>query len=256
MALATLGEQMDIHCGGEDNIFPHHEAEIAQTECCTGKPFARLWMHCRHLLVDGRKMAKSEGNFFTFRDLAAQGWSGREVRYVLLSVKYREPLNFTIESLSSARAALARLDEWSRAMADTAQHAKTAEPLPALPDLDAFGKALDDDLNISAALGALFDVIRSSNRLLAEGSLTPDQALTLCQWHARIESVLSLEPEDEAVPESVLELVERRARARAERDWKLSDALRNEIAAAGWEIKDSREGQKLSRAADAGGNPH
>ncbi|MCX7869766.1 MAG: cysteine--tRNA ligase, partial [Terrimicrobiaceae bacterium] len=91
MAMGALGEQLDIHCGGEDNIFPHHEAEIAQSECCTGKPFARFWLHCRHLLVNGRKMSKSEGNFHTLRDLLARGWTGREVRYALLSVKYREP---------------------------------------------------------------------------------------------------------------------------------------------------------------------
>lgn len=245
MATGILGEEIDIHCGGEDNIFPHHEAEIAQSECCTGRQFVRHWMHCRHLLVGGRKMAKSEGNFFTLRDLLAKGWTGREVRYVLLSVKYREPLNFTEEGLEGARTALARFDEWSRAMADLA--AGDPEPLPEELDPEAFGAALDDDLNISAALAALFDLIRASNRLAASGRLTPGQALTLLVWRERIDSVLAIATEDEEVPEKIRAILRRRDQARADKDWALSDALREEIAAGGWHVKDTKDGQKLSR---------
>lgn len=247
MALSTLGEQLDIHCGGEDNIFPHHEAEIAQSECCTGKPFARFWLHCRHLLVNGKKMAKSEGNFFTLRDLLSQGWSGREVRYVLLSVKYREPLNFTFESLEAARAALRRWDEWSRTMEEAAGSHAQGEAWPAGLEPEGFFEALDDDLNISAALAAVFEMIRASNRLLAEKRLTPGQARSLLAWRDRVNSVLAFEAEESSPPPEVLALLERRAAARAAKDWKLSDALRDQIAAAGWAIKDTREGQKLSK---------
>ncbi len=112
MAIALLGPEIDIHCGGVDNIFPHHEAEIAQSECCTGLKFVRYWLHCAHLRVEGEKMSKSLGNFFTLRDLLAKGYTGRELRFELLRVNYRLPLNFSLEGLEGARATLARLDEW------------------------------------------------------------------------------------------------------------------------------------------------
>jgi cysteinyl-tRNA synthetase len=245
MATEILGPQIDIHCGGEDNIFPHHEAEIAQTECVTGVPFVKLWMHCKHLLVDGRKMSKSENNFFTLRDLMAKGWTGREVRYVLLAVKYREPLNFTFESLESARRALARYDEWSDRLQEIA--ADKAEPLPTELDPEKFGQALDDDLNISAALGALFELIRDSNRLIDLGSLNSAQARTLLNWRDRYEAVLALSSSEQIVPENVRDMLARRAQARARKEWALSDTLRDQLLATGWQVKDTKEGQKLSR---------
>ena len=145
MATGILGDELDIHCGGEDNIFPHHEAEIAQTECVTGRPFVRLWMHCKHLQVEGSKMAKSAGNFFTLRDLTDKGWTGREVRYALISVKYREPLNFTFEGLSAARSALQRLDEWTLRLRALAAGATGEVPVEGV---DAFELALDDDAEL------------------------------------------------------------------------------------------------------------
>ncbi len=239
------GASLDIHCGGEDNIFPHHEAEIAQSESVTGEPFVRYWLHCKHLLVDGRKMAKSEGNFFTLRDLQAKGWTGREVRYVLLSVKYREQLNFTFESLEAARKSLARFDEWSRRLQETAS--TTPEPLPETLDPERFGAALDDDLNISAALGVLFELIRESNRLLDAGQLAPGQARSLLAWRERIDSVLNFSSDDEGVPAEVQSLVDQRAQARASKEWALSDVLRDQILALGWQVKDTKDGQKVSR---------
>lgn len=245
MATGLLGPQIDIHCGGEDNIFPHHEAEIAQTECVTGLPFVRLWMHCKHLLVDGRKMSKSEGNFFTLRDLQEDGWNGREVRFVLLSVKYREQLNFTREGLDAARKSVARYDEWSTRLRETAT--EKPEELPAELDPERFGAALDDDLNISAALGALFDLIRDSNRLLDAGQLTGGQARSLLAWRERFESVLALGGEDAGIPPEIAEIVERRAAVRAAKDFAMSDVLRDELLALGWQVKDTKEGQKLTR---------
>ncbi len=245
MATGILGPQIDIHCGGEDNIFPHHEAEIAQSECVTGQPFARLWMHCKHLLVEGKKMSKSEGNFYTLRDLLDKGHTGRETRFVLLSVKYREPLNFTIESLDAARKTLARYDEWSRRLDETA--AGTAEALPQTLHTEKFGLALDDDLNFSAALGALFDVVRETNRLLDAGSFTPGQAQGLREWRDRIDAVLAFHADDTGVPAEVQEILIRRAAARADRDWKASDTLRDELLALGWQVKDTKDGQKVTR---------
>src|SRR3981081_492782 len=160
MATRLLGPEIDIHCGGVDNIFPHHEAEIAQSECCTGKKFVRYWLHCAHLLVEGQKMSKSLGNFFTLRDLLEKGYTGREVRYALLRVNYRLPLNFTFDGLAEARQSLLRVDEWLQRLRDLAKHVK---PDPYFEFSDSFFKALDDDLNISAGLAEVFDQIRASN---------------------------------------------------------------------------------------------
>jgi cysteinyl-tRNA synthetase len=250
MAIGILGPELDIHCGGEDNIFPHHEAEIAQSECVTGKKFVRLWMHCRHLQVEGSKMAKSAGNFFTLRDLMEKGWSGREVRYALISVKYREPLNFTLEGLAAARSALQRLDEWTVRLQELAQSA-SAEG--SFEDSDAFGEALDDDLNISAALAVVFDLIRTTNRRMDESSLTPNEALSLLNWLKGVNSVLGFDAEAESIPAAVSDLLARRTTARAAKEWKNSDTLRDEILAAGWVVKDTKEGQKLTPLPRGGG---
>ena len=249
MATGILGPELDIHCGGEDNIFPHHEAEIAQSECVTGKKFVRLWMHCRHLQVEGSKMAKSAGNFFTLRDLMERGWSGREVRYALISVKYREPLNFTFEGLAAARSALQRLDEWSTRLSELATGDSRESPIETG---DAFGEALDDDLNISAALAVIFDRIRTTNRRMDEGLLSPGEARSLLKWIEGVNSVLGFEADAETISPQVTDLLTRRAEARASKEWKLSDTLRDEILAAGWTVKDTKDGQKLTPAPRGG----
>ena len=249
MATGILGPELDIHCGGEDNIFPHHEAEIAQSECVTGKKFVRLWMHCRHLQVEGSKMAKSAGNFFTLRDLMERGWSGREVRYSLISVKYREPLNFTFEGLAAARSALQRLDEWSTRLSELATGDSRESPIEIC---DAFGEALDDDLNISAALAVIFDRIRTTNRRMDEGLLSPGEARSLLKWIEGVNSVLGFEADAETISPQVTDLLTRRAEARASKEWNLSDTLRDEILAAGWTVKDTKDGQKLTPAPRGG----
>lgn len=246
MATALLGPQIDIHCGGVDNIFPHHEAEIAQSECCTGLQFVRYWLHCAHLMVEGQKMAKSLGNFFTLRDLLSKGWTGREIRYVLISVNYRLPLNFTFEGLAGARSSLSRIDEWVARLTGRAGNEPAASTLP-LAAQTRFEEALDDDLNISGALGHLFDVIRESNRALDKDALSPADARALLHWWQRVDSVLAFHREEEAVPPEVLALVEQRAAARAAKDFAESDRLRAEIDARGWIVKDTKEGQKLTR---------
>ncbi len=247
MATALLGDEIDIHCGGVDNIFPHHEAEIAQTESCTGKKFVRTWLHCAHLMVDGGKMSKSAGNFFTLRDLLEKGWTGREIRYALITVNYRLPLNFTLdEGLPGARAALGRIDEWTRRLSE-----KATAPAGTLPGelaalVDGFFTALDDDLNISGAMGQLFDLIRDSNRALDAGTLDgASVAALLAEWQ-RINSVLRFEADAVAIPAEVLALVEERQAVRAAKDFAASDRLRDAIAALGWVVKDSKEGPKLS----------
>jgi cysteinyl-tRNA synthetase len=254
MATALLGPELDIHCGGVDNIFPHHEAEIAQSECCTGKKFVRYWLHCAHLMVNGQKMAKSLDNFYKVPELISKGYTGREIRYVLLTVNYRLPLNFVFEgahasgenaSLVAARAALARIDEWvTRLQA----HAAGASPEPA--SLTARGERffaeLDEDLNIAAALSHLFELIRESNSALDRGELKPGQATALLAEWQRMNTVLAIEQETVAVPAEVTALVEQRQQARATKQWAESDRLRDAIAALGWVVKDTKDGPKLT----------
>ncbi|HYR57893.1 MAG TPA: DALR domain-containing protein, partial [Chthoniobacteraceae bacterium] len=245
MATALLGPELDIHCGGVDNIFPHHEAEIAQSECCTGKKFVRYWMHCAHLMVEGQKMSKSLGNFYTLRDLLAKGWTGREIRYALLTVNYRLPLNFTFAGLDGARAALARLDEWTERLAEYAGP-QAPEPTPLASAREQFFAALDDDLNISGAMGHLFVLIRDSNAAMDARTLTEAQAAQLLADWQQMNSVLALERDAQVIPAEVMGLVEQRQQARAAKDWKKSDALRDEILKLGWVVKDTKDGPKLT----------
>jgi cysteinyl-tRNA synthetase len=197
-------------------------------------------------MVDGRKMAKSFGNFYTLRDLLDKGWSGREVRYVLLSAHYRLPLNFTFEGLAGARSALQRLDEWQQRLSELAATAQRSEPSPLVAE-DKFAAALDDDLNISAALGALFDLVRDTNRAMDQGKVSPEQARGLLDYWERINSVLRLEPEAAAVSAEVAALLEERSAARAAKDWAKSDTLRDELLKHGWVVKDTKDGTKLTR---------
>ncbi len=251
MATALLGPQLDIHCGGVDNIFPHHEAEIAQCKCAGhGQgPFVRYWMHCAHLMVEGSKMAKSAGNFFTLRDLLEKGWTGREVRYALISVHYRGALNFTMDGLAAARTALGRLDAWRERLIEAAESVQEAE----LPDpaTEEFFAALDDDLNISSALAVLFETLRESNRRMDqvnEEKLTPSQARGLLNWLARVDGVLALESDTvTTIPPVVEELVAARAVARDAKEWQKSDEIRDQIAALGWTVKDTKDGQRISK---------
>ena len=245
MATSLLGPQLDIHCGGVDNIFPHHEAEIAQSECITGKQFTKYWLHCAHLMVDGQKMSKSLGNFYSIRDLLERNYSGREIRYALLSVHYRLPLNFTLPGLDAARSALERLDAWGERLRLFAGDAPPA--LGESPAKKRFLEALDDDLNISGALGHLFDWVRESNRALDAGSLTPAEAARVLADFTSLNSILEFEPEAASVPAEVQALVQQREAARAGRDWALSDELRADIARMGWQLKDTKLGPQLTR---------
>jgi cysteinyl-tRNA synthetase len=246
MATRLLGPELDIHCGGVDNIFPHHEAEIAQSECVNHRRFVRYWLHNAHLLVEGQKMSKSLGNFYTLRDLLNKGFSGRELRYALIRVNYRLPLNFTFDGLNEARQSLLRLDDWVHRLSDIAADAEPAMDFQAA-NSERFFDALDDDLNISAALAEVFDQVRAANRAIDHSELTAAQAAALLRWWDRINQVLQLQEEDEEIPEEVCQLLQRRDAARKRKNWEESDALRAQIDALGWMVKDTKDGQKLAR---------
>jgi len=257
MSMKALGETFDLHLGGEDLKFPHHEDEIAQSEGATGKPFVKFWLHGAFLLVEGKKMSKSLGNFFTLRDLLAKGFTGREIRYLLLTAHYRETFNFTIEGLHGARSALARIDEWVGKLRElggtpNSRSARTDLQLAGqetgVPLIANFTAALDDDLNISAAWGAVFDWVREINRRIAENSLpAADAAAALTAWD-KIDSVLGIGTKSETeIPAEVLALLEARQAARRAKDFKKSDAIRDELKAKGWLIEDTPKGPKLKK---------
>ncbi|MBU0677400.1 MAG: cysteine--tRNA ligase [Verrucomicrobia bacterium] len=251
MSMRYLGETFDIHMGGVDNMFPHHEDEIAQSECATGKMFAKYWLHCAHLIVDGKKMSKSLNNFYTLRDILDKGYSGREIRFVLISTHYRQPLNFTFEVLDSARASLARLDEFIRRLKELASENATPEDLPAWARKaeDGFKAGLDNDLNISGAFAAVFDMVTAGNRAMDSAEVTGDSARAILTLLHSWDSALGiLEPPPDEADEETLRMVEMRQQARRNKDWGEADRLRDELAARGWVVKDTPEGPKLRRS--------
>ena len=250
MSMKLLGPSFDLHLGGEDLVFPHHEDEIAQSEgagCQCGEArFVRHWVHGAHLLVEGKKMSKSLGNFYTLRNLLDEGYTGREVRFVLCSAHYRETFNFTLDGLKGARTALGRIDECVGKLRQLAS-ADQAEPSSKL--LEAFTSALDDDLNVSSAWAVIFDWVREINRRVGEETLSPMEAReNLLAWE-RIESALGIKAGAlDEVPVEVAALVEERQAARKNRDFARADEIRDQLLADGWTIEDTPKGPLAKRA--------
>jgi cysteinyl-tRNA synthetase len=257
MSMRHLGRSFDIHTGGVDLIFPHHEDEIAQSEAATGEPFVGTWLHCAHLRMGGEKMAKSTGNIARVAELLESGVSARALRYVLLAVHYRQGLDYSDSALEAAGAALDRLDTLLAALGG---YAEARADDPTLPDLlgaarSGFETALDDDLNVSAALAALFGLARDVNRRIAARSLSTADAGRVRDLLLDLDRVLDVLPETTEV--DVLEpalaaLVQARAAARAARDWARSDQLRDELAALGIAVEDTRDGQRWRRLETVG----
>ncbi|MBR2717954.1 MAG: cysteine--tRNA ligase [Clostridia bacterium] len=254
MSMKYLGETFDIHCGGKDLLFPHHENEIAQSEGATGKPYVRYWMHNGFINVDNQKMSKSLGNFFTVRDIAKE-YDLEAVRLFMLSAHYRSPINFSRDQIAAAHASLTRLytardnmkhllgsvqeKELSAAEQEFLTHVKEAE--------QRFDNAMDDDLNTADALGAIFELVKEANVTLnAESSKAAVEA-ALNSLKALCDVLGILQKEDDALPEEIQRMVDERAEARKNKDWKRSDELRDAIKAAGYILEDSREGQKVRK---------
>jgi cysteinyl-tRNA synthetase len=252
MSMKILGPSFDLHLGGEDLVFPHHEDEIAQSEGAgmqaAGQRFVKHWLHGAHLLVEGKKMSKSLGNFFTLRDLLNKGFTGREIRYLLLTAHYRETFNFTLDGLQGVRTALARIDECLGKLREIAGQQNAGEATGA-PLVQAFTEALDDDLNISGAWGAVFEWVRDTNRRIAENSLKPaEAAAALAAWE-KIDSVLGVGAKAEMeAPAEILALAEARTAAKKAKDFKRADAIREELKAKGWLIEDTAKGPKLKKS--------
>ena len=250
MSMKILGPGFDLHLGGEDLIFPHHEDEIAQSEGATGKPFVKYWLHGAHLLVEGKKMSKSLGNFFTLRDLLAKGFTGREIRCLLLSAHYRETFNFTLDGLQGSKNALARIDECLGKLRDIAGSTAGNESPGELnaSALNEFSDALDDDLNVSAAWAAVFEWVNKLNRRMAENALTPSEAAAALTTWAKMDSVLGVGTRSETdVPAEISALLAARQAARKEKNFKRADEIRADLQAKGWVIEDTPKGPKLKK---------
>jgi cysteinyl-tRNA synthetase len=250
MSMAHLGPSFDIHTGGVDLIFPHHEDEIAQSEAATGQRFVGTWLHCAHLRLGGSKMAKSRGNISRVADLLESGVSPRALRYVLISVHYRQGLEYGDSSLEAAAAAIERLDAVLAALAAYVEAGPDDDTLEALLSTtrSRFDAAMDDDLNVSAALASVFELVRETNRRIADRRLSTADAARIVTVLRDLDTVLAILPDvAEDLPPAVAALLEAREAARVARDWAASDRLRDELAELGVAVEDTRDGQRWRR---------
>jgi cysteinyl-tRNA synthetase len=253
MAMKYLGETLDIHTGGIDLAFPHHENEIAQSEGATGKPFARFWVHCEHLNVDMQKMSKSLGNIYTLRELVEMGYSPEAVRYVLMSVPYRKKLNFTLDSLAGAQSSIERLRNYKlRLETDKLAEGENAEITElARQAHEKFEASLDDDLNTAEALAAVFEFVRETNILLDQGAFLAGNrtaALRLLADFDRIFDVLRPTVAEGALSDAAIDaLVAERTAAKKAKQFGRSDEIRKELLEAGVVIEDTKDGVRWKR---------
>ncbi|MBU1338069.1 MAG: cysteine--tRNA ligase [Acidobacteria bacterium] len=251
MSARYLGPHFDIHCGGVDNIFPHHENEIAQSEAYHGHPFVNYWLHCHHLIVDSEKMSKSKGNFYTLCDILDRGNDPTAVRLLLLSTHYRKQLNFTWDALNQAASSLQRIRDFVHILrTETFPEGKT-EIASALATRmsDRFQKGLADDLNMSVALTALFEMIKKVNILISKKEIRQDDAGQILQAVQRVDGVvgiLPLESEEDLVAD-ILALIEERQKARSNKNFALSDRIRDELLARGIALEDTRDGVRWKK---------
>ena len=255
MSMKYLGETIDIHCGGKDLLFPHHENEIAQSEGATGKPFVHYWMHNGHINVDNQKMSKSLGNFFTVRDISKE-FDLEAVRMFMISAHYRSPVNFSKEMIEQSKAALDRLytarDNWTFLL-DHAPERELNEAEQALiakgrEAVAKFDEAMDDDLNTADAIGAIFELVKEGNLAITADTARAAIKSTLSTLKEMTDVLGILTRENDAIPDDIKALVEQRKQARAEKNWAESDRLRDEITARGFVLEDTPKGAKVRRA--------
>ncbi len=255
MSMKYLGDTFDIHCGGKDLLFPHHENEVAQSECSTGKPFANYWMHNGFINIDNEKMSKSAGNFFTVRDILKE-YAPEDVRMFMLSAHYRSPVNFSRDMIAQAHASLQRLYTARDRMAFLLDSAVEKDMTDAENQLmtklqesaDRFDAAMDDDMNTADAMGALFEIVKEANVTLTENSSKQalEKSLATLQSLCDVLGILT-RPYTMELPEEVQALVDARAAARKEKNWAKSDEIRDQIKTLGYQVEDTAKGQKISK---------
>jgi cysteinyl-tRNA synthetase len=251
MSMKYLGETFDIHAGGVDLIFPHHENEIAQSEGATGKEFARYWLHAEHLKVEGESMSKSKGNYYTFRDLKDKGFDPIAIRYLLLSVPYRKQLNFTFEGLRGAEKTVESLRDFRSRLAALRAEAGSNPELRAAAAraLEEFEAGMDDDLNTSVALAAIHNLSREVNRAMDTCGLRADDQRDILELLSRFDSVLNIfgSGQQELLDAEIQALIDERQDARHRRDFSRADQIRDELAARGITLEDTRDGVRWKR---------
>ena len=255
MSMKYLGETFDIHCGGKDLLFPHHENEVAQSECATGKPFAHYWMHNGFINIDNEKMSKSLGNFFTVRDILKE-YDAEDVRMFMLSAQYRSPINFSREMIAQAHASLQRLytarDNMEFLRKNAPEKEMTADEQALLDRVKEsaarFDAAMDDDMNTADAMGALFEIVKDANVTLnaESGKAAVEAVLNTLKELSSVLGIMTKEAE-EKLPEEIQQMADERALARKNRDWKRSDELRDALKAAGYAVEDTKQGQKINK---------
>ena len=246
MSMKYLGETFDIHCGGVDNIFPHHENEIAQSEAATGKPFVNYWLHNEHLLVEGKRMAKRLGNYYTLRDLLQKGFDPKAIRFLLLSTHYRQQFNFTIEGLEAAKSAVERLQNLMRRLQDAKGAGSNGKIAELIDNIETeFDTAMNDDLNIGVALAKLFDFVREVNALLDTNIVSQqeaDEVVALMTGFDGVMGVVGVVRTEEVLPKEAEALIMKREEARKSKDWKKADDIRQRLEAMGVVIEDTKSG--------------
>jgi len=278
MSSKYLGRTFDIHCGGVDNIFPHHENEIAQSEAANGVKFVNYWLHCHHLVVDGEKMAKSKGNFYTLGDILAKGYNPLDVRYLLISTHYRKMLNFTFDALEQAKAARSRLGNFLGELKDITRESDGIQDIRPLVEAAraGFAAGLEDDLNISEALASVFSLVKSIYPLVTQGAISRRQAQPVLEFFFSLDEVLAIKPSPvgsasgkiteftsvegtaAAVEEKTADVegrlegeiqkkIEARQKARADKDFRLADEIRKELLSQGILLDDTKDGVRWKK---------
>jgi cysteinyl-tRNA synthetase len=252
MSMKYLGKTFDIHTGGIDNMFPHHEDEIAQSEAANGQTYVNYWLHCAHLIVNGEKMSKSLGNFFTLRDLEAKGYDGRSIRWVLLGTHYRKKLNFTFEALDTAQKTLKKFSAFFKRLSSASGSGVNSVASKAVKKArNAFTNAICDDLNISEALAAVFGLQAEANRIMDDGEMTSKAATEILEQFRCFDRVLGVfyvdSLKEDEIPGDITALALARQEARKMKNFQKADEIRDELKTKGWSVEDTPEGPRITK---------
>jgi cysteinyl-tRNA synthetase len=243
MSIKYLGNHFDIHCGGVDNIFPHHENEIAQSESATQEPFVNYWMHSEYLQIHGDKMSKTLGNYYKISDLISEGFTTEEIRFTLLNAHYRSKLDFSLKQKQEARTTIQRITDFQQRLLELKDSSETESSIP--DEFEEFVAALDDDLDTPKAFAVFFGWIRSMNNFLDRGECMPNQINGGLEFIEKFDDLFAIIPEMVIVPQEVYVLIEKREKARLKQDWKTADKIRNLLHKEGWLVEDSPSGPKV-----------
>lgn len=243
MSIKYLGNHFDIHCGGVDNIFPHHENEIAQSVSATQEPFVNYWMHSEYLQIHGDKMSKTLGNYYKISDLISEGFTAEEIRFTLLNAHYRSKLDFSLKQKQEARTTIQRITDFQQRLLELKDSSETESSIP--DEFEEFVAALDDDLDTPKAFAIFFGWIRSMNKLLDRGEFKFSQINGGLDFIEKFDDLFAIIPDAESIPQNIYDLIKKREKARLKQDWKTADKIRNQLYQEGWLVADSPSGPKV-----------